>query len=95
MTCHNCLLCFRAVTTPQWWMLRPTYYIPSICRAPTVFLWTQDAVAKGRISFGKKPTAEMLADLLTKPLEQARVRYLLECMNYYYAEGRHHLALDV
>ena len=61
----------------------------------TVFLWMQDAVAKGRISLGKKPAAEMLADLLTKPLEQARVRYLLECMNYYYAEGRHHLALDV
>ena len=34
MTCHNCLLCFRAVTTPQWWMLRPTYYIPSVSRAP-------------------------------------------------------------
>lgn len=61
----------------------------------TVFLWTQDAVSSGRISLGKKPTADMLADMLTKPLDQARVRMLLERMNYHFADGKQHLALDV
>ena len=61
----------------------------------TVFLWVQDAVATGRLVLGKKPTADMLADLLTKPMEQARIRMLLERMNYHFTEGKHHLALDV
>ena len=61
----------------------------------TVFLWVQDAVNSGRIALGKKPTADMLADMLTKPLEQARVRFLLERMNYHFYDGKHQLALDV
>ena len=61
----------------------------------TIFLWVQDAVNAKRISLGKQPTLKMLADLLTKPLDQARVRTLLEGMNYFYATGRHGLALDV
>ena len=40
-----------------------------------VFLWVQDAVISKRISLGKQPTLDMLADLLTKPLEQARGTY--------------------
>ena len=61
----------------------------------TVFLWVQDAVNSGRIALGKKQTADMLADMLTKPLEQARVRFLLERMNYHFYDGKHQLALDV
>ena len=61
----------------------------------TIFLWVQDAVNAKRISLGKQPTLKMLADLLTKPLDQARVRTLLEGMNYFYATGRHGLALDI
>jgi hypothetical protein len=60
-----------------------------------VFLWVQDAVISKRVSLGKQPTLDMLADLLTKPLEQARVRMLLERMNYFFTAGRHSLALDV
>lgn len=60
-----------------------------------VFLWVQDAVISKRISLRKQPTLDMLADLLTKPLEQARVRMLLERMNYFFTAGRHSLALDV
>ena len=51
-------------------------------------------VASGRILLGKKHTDEMLADLLTKPLERARIQMLLAGMNYHYTEGRHHLALN-
>ena len=61
----------------------------------TVFLWVQDAVSNGKISLGKKHTDEMLADLLTKPLDRSRIQYLLSGMNYHYTEGRHHLALNV
>ncbi|CAE7686814.1 GIP, partial [Symbiodinium sp. CCMP2456] len=60
----------------------------------TVFLWVQDVVASGRILLGKKHTDEMLADLLTKPLDRARIQLLLQGLNCVYAEGRHHLALN-
>lgn len=61
----------------------------------TIFMWVQDAVSSGRIALGKKPTLDMLADLLTKALDQARMRMLLERMNYHFRDGRHSLALDV
>ena len=59
----------------------------------TVFLWVQEAANSGRIALGKKPV-DMLADMLSKPMEQARVRMLLERMNYHFQDGRHSLALD-
>ena len=61
----------------------------------TVYLWVQDAVASKRISLGKKHTDDMLADLLTKPLEQARMVMLLQRMGYHYMDGKHHLALNI
>ena len=61
----------------------------------TIFMWVQDAVSSGRIALGKKPTLDMLADLLTKALDQARMQMLLERMNYHFRDGRHSLALDV
>ena len=61
----------------------------------TIFMWVQDAVSSGRIALGKKPALDMLADLLTKALDQARMRMLLERMNYHFRDGRHSLALDV
>ena len=47
----------------------------------TVFLWVQDVVTSGRIALGKKHTDEMLADLLTKPLDRARIQHLLQGLN--------------
>ena len=32
----------------------------------TVFLWVQAMVTEGKISLGKNPTKEMLADIVTK-----------------------------
>ena len=37
----------------------------------TVLLWVQAMVTEGKISLGKKPTKEMLADLLTKHVDAA------------------------
>ena len=37
----------------------------------TVFLWVQAMVTEGKISLGKKPTKEMLVDLLTKHVDAA------------------------
>ena len=43
----------------------------------TVFLWVQTMVTEGKISLGKKPTKEMLADFLTKHVDAAT---MLNCM---------------
>ena len=39
----------------------------------TVFLWVQAVVTEGNISFGKKPTKEMLADFLTNHVDAATI----------------------
>ena len=44
----------------------------------TVFLWVQTMVTEGKISLGKKPTKEMLADFLTKHVDAAT---MLNCMS--------------
>ena len=44
----------------------------------TVFLWVQTIVTEGKISLGKKPTKEMLADFLTKHVDAAT---MLNCMS--------------
>ena len=44
----------------------------------TVFLWVQKVVIEGKISLGKKPTKEMLADFLMKPVDAAT---MLNCMS--------------
>ena len=60
----------------------------------TVYLWVQQVIRDGRITLTKKPTA-MLADLFTKSLDFARMKMLLERMQFVFKEGRHHLALKV
>ena len=39
----------------------------------TVFLWAEEVVPSGRAKLYKKSTADMLADLYTKPLEAQRI----------------------
>ena len=43
----------------------------------TVFLWAQTMVTEGKVTLGKKPTKEMLADFLTKRVDAAT---MLNCM---------------
>ena len=40
----------------------------------TVFLWVQAMVTEGKISLGKKPSKEMLADFLTKHVDAATMQ---------------------
>ena len=54
-----------------------------------------NAVASGRTALGKKPTIDMLADLLTKTMDQTGARMVLGRMNYYFRDSRHPLALNV
>ena len=42
-----------------------------------VFLWAQAVVTEGKVTLGKKPTKEMLADFLTKHVDAAT---MLNCM---------------
>ena len=58
-----------------------------------VFLWVHDIVEQAKVVLGKKGTDGMLVDLLTKPLDRARIQLLLHGLNYY-AEGKHQLALN-
>ena len=44
----------------------------------TVFLWLQAMVTEGKISLGKKPTKEVLADFLTKFVDAATIK---SCMH--------------
>ena len=43
----------------------------------TVFLWAQEIVTNGKINLSKRPTGEMLADFLTKKVDQ---KNMLRCM---------------
>ena len=48
----------------------------------TAFLWVQAMVTEGKISLGKKPTKEMLADFLTKHVDAATMRELHGWIGY-------------
>ena len=61
----------------------------------TVFLWCQQMVANGRVKVGKKPTHDMLADVLTKPVPESLMTEMLRRMNFYYSEGRRELGKNV
>ena len=43
----------------------------------TMFLWVQAMVTEGKITLGRKPTKEMLADLFTKHVDAAT---MLNCV---------------
>ena len=58
----------------------------------TIFLWVQQVVTQGRVKLGKKPTEEMLADILTKPVSEKLMEYMMRGMSYFYEEGKHRLA---
>ena len=47
----------------------------------TVFLWAQALVTDGRIRLGKKPTKEMIADMLTKHVDAASMNMCMIGLN--------------
>ncbi|CAE7805490.1 unnamed protein product [Symbiodinium sp. CCMP2592] len=59
----------------------------------TCFLWVQEVIDSGRVKLKKVPTGEMLADLMTKPLDAKLIQKFLQGMGYNSREGRHPLAL--
>ena len=59
----------------------------------TCYLWVQEIVAQGRIHLKKVNTQDMLADLMTKPLDHQTATKLMSRMGYTTRNGRHHLAL--
>ena len=59
----------------------------------TVFLWAQEVVNTGRVTVGKKPTTEMLADILTKPVTHSILRKMLTNMSFEFQAGEHSLGL--
>ncbi|CAE7627361.1 unnamed protein product [Symbiodinium sp. CCMP2592] len=59
----------------------------------TCFLWVQEVIDSGRVKLKKVPTGEMLADLMTKPLDAKLIQKFLQGMGYNSRAGRHPLAL--
>ena len=53
----------------------------------TIFLWVQQVVTQGRVKIGKKPTDEMLADILTKPVSEELMEYMMRGMSYFMKRG--------
>ena len=59
----------------------------------TCYLWVQEIVDQGRIRLKKVNTQDMLADLMTKPLDGQTAAKLLGQMGYCVRSGKHELAL--
>ena len=59
----------------------------------TVFLWVQALVTDGRITVGKKPTKEMLADFLTKHVDAATMKMCLAGLGVKFEPGQSKLTL--
>ena len=59
----------------------------------TCYLWVQEIVEKGRIRLKKLSTQDMLAHLMTKPLDGQTAMKLLGRMGYSVRSGKHELAL--
>ena len=60
----------------------------------TMFLWVQQVVTQGRVRLGKKGTDEMLADILTKPVNEKIMERMLRGMAFFFEEGKHRLAKE-
>ena len=61
----------------------------------TVFLWVEKMVTEGKISLGKKPTKEMLADFLTKHLDAATMLNCMSGLGLKFQSGESKLTLKV
>ena len=59
----------------------------------TVFLWVQVMVTEGKISLGKKPTKEMLADFLTKHVDAATMQSCMAGLGMKFQSGENKLTL--
>ena len=59
----------------------------------TVFLWVQELVTNGKIRLSKRPTGEMLADFLTKNVDQKTMLRCMAGLNLQFKEGHSKLAL--
>ena len=57
-----------------------------------MFLWVQQIVTQGRVRLGKKGTDEMLADILTKPVNEKIMERMLRGMAFFFEEGKRRLA---
>ena len=59
----------------------------------TAFLWVQAMVTEGKISLGKKPTKEMLADFLTKHVDAATMQSCMAGLDMRFQSGESKLTL--
>ena len=60
----------------------------------TVWLWAQEALELHKVKLSKRPTNEMLADLLTKFLDRAKIERFVSDLGFAHVDATHTLALD-
>ena len=60
----------------------------------TVFLWVQAIVTEGKVTLGKKPTKEMLADFLTKHVDTATMSNCMTELGTKFQSGESKLILE-
>ena len=61
----------------------------------TVWLWAQEALEIHKVQLSKRPTADMLADLLTKFLDRTKIEQFVRLLGFRHVDTSHHdLALD-
>ena len=61
----------------------------------TVWLWAQEALEIHKVQLSKRPTADMLADLLTKFLDRTKIEQFVRLLGFMHVDSTHHdLALD-
>ena len=60
----------------------------------TVWLWAQEALDTYKVKLSKRPTDDMLADLLTKFLDRSKVDRFVTALGFHHFDSSHSLALD-
>ena len=59
----------------------------------TQFLWVQEVYNCREMIIGKRDTKEMLADFLTKPVDELTILKCLTGLNMHYEAGKHKMSL--
>ena len=59
----------------------------------TAYMWVQQVYNEGKLKLAKRDTKEMLADFLTKAVDEATMLRCTKGLNMYYKAGEHRMPL--
>ena len=76
-----------------WHCIRSRRGLRRVKHIDTVFLWVQALVTEGRVTLGKKPSKEILADYLNKYVDAATMLTCLSGLGMKLQSGESRLTL--